>query len=274
MAQIVTALFDGRASAESARDRLVASGIGPERISLLDKSAAPEGTRAEIVAGHLERGYVQAVRDLFLPEEDARAYQEGVHRGGVLLSVRLEGRDPAEVVRILEGFEPVDLDRRQAEWRQAGGGTVAGSGMDPSAGVGAGMSQTETMPGTGQMGLAMSALGGASDTMGSTEAIRDAEIAREMSDRASRTDASDPVSSMGGITTGADVSGFKPRMGQVTSNPATVGQPSSMGLTPDPTLAAKMAPSPSATPALSDAAEALVRGDSDRAGRVRTYIRR
>jgi uncharacterized protein (TIGR02271 family) len=57
---------------------------------------------------------------MFIPDEDRRAYEESIRRGGYLL-VASVGADQADAaLDALEGSNAVDLERRQEQWRAEG----------------------------------------------------------------------------------------------------------------------------------------------------------
>jgi len=65
-------------------------------------------------------GLVGALIDAGVPEEQAGYYVEGVRRGGTLLTVGAPESRVDEVVRILNQYEPVNIDERASTWRQSG----------------------------------------------------------------------------------------------------------------------------------------------------------
>ena len=77
----LTAFFDDRASAETARQRLQAIGVTDASIRL---------TGGDEYVGRDYRdnkGFWESVADFFFPDEDSGAYAEGLRRGGYLLTV-------------------------------------------------------------------------------------------------------------------------------------------------------------------------------------------
>lgn len=86
-------------SASSEADRTVASGVGR-----LADWLADEG----------------------IDEDDARAYADGVRRGGALLAVRCDDSDVDRVVRIVDGDDAPDLRRSTAAEAPAAAGRETG----------------------------------------------------------------------------------------------------------------------------------------------------
>ncbi len=78
-------------------------------------------------------GLLGALTSSGLPEESAATYSEGLRRGGHLVVVRTDDSRAAEAERVLESHNPVDMDRREAEWRE--GGWTGGVPADPMLGA-------------------------------------------------------------------------------------------------------------------------------------------
>jgi len=130
MAQTLAAVFDNRASAESARQKLIASGFGSERIRLNDSSSdysgAPSATSTVAnTTGRDDDGFIASIKhffsDLFGSHEDRYVYAEAVSRGHVVLT--LESASDAEIDRasdIVEDFGPLNIEEHSEQWRAGG----------------------------------------------------------------------------------------------------------------------------------------------------------
>ena len=101
----LTAMYDTRGAAETARDNLVALGISSGDISIRGSSTA--GTTVEE-----SRSFWDELKDLFAPDEDRHTYDEGMRRGGHLLSVRVPEDMADRALDELERSDPVDIDER------------------------------------------------------------------------------------------------------------------------------------------------------------------
>jgi uncharacterized protein (TIGR02271 family) len=125
MSRTITAMFDDRAHAEAAVRQLIQElHLDSTRVQMHAADATVETTQA---ATH-DTGFWASLKDLFVPEEDRTTYVEGVRRGAVVVSAQLEDRMLDYAMDILEQHGAVDLDRREAEWRQQGWtGAQAGS---------------------------------------------------------------------------------------------------------------------------------------------------
>ena len=146
MSSTVTAMFDTRAEAEAARERLRAAGFDTD-VNIHDKSSA--GFNDNNYSTHQEHGIWASVKHAFLPDEDRHTYEEGVRRGGNLLTVDVEDHKVDDVVRILENEAgSIDIDERSNQWRQSGwdyaGAGAAGAAAGASTGLFGGGRATDT----------------------------------------------------------------------------------------------------------------------------------
>src|SRR5687767_9233382 len=109
MSRTVTALYDTKAEAEAARDRLAAAVEIEGRAKVINKSSmgADQGS--------------SEFHSVPLSDEDRHAYGEGLNRGGFMLCAEVdEDEDADKIVSILEQTSSVDLDERQQMWRKEG----------------------------------------------------------------------------------------------------------------------------------------------------------
>lgn len=100
MSRTVTALYDTRAEAEAARQRLASTvDMGTARI--------------------IERP--SGLDDLHMSADDRHVYQEGIRRGAFVLTAEVRGHeDPDKIIRVMEESASLDLDARQEQWRGEG----------------------------------------------------------------------------------------------------------------------------------------------------------
>lgn len=118
MSRTITALFDKRSDAEAAENRLKASSVSPSHVRIHDQST--QGYSDQAYSTHQEHGIWSSVKNAFLPDEDRHAYEEGVRRGGFLLTADVSDAQVEAAVRVLEETDSVDLDERSNQWRQSG----------------------------------------------------------------------------------------------------------------------------------------------------------
>jgi hypothetical protein len=130
-------------------------------------TAGLSGQRTALIGGETratELGSVQVSSGMggaqldALPAEDRTLFEAGLRRGGSVLLADIAG-DMEEAVRIVETFEPADLDSRTDSQRNntatsgpPGGGDVgAPLGAGLTAGMGQGNTNLESVPGMGAM---------------------------------------------------------------------------------------------------------------------------
>lgn len=120
MSRTVTALYDTKAEAEAARERLASAVDVEGRARIIEKSTSG-GSAQQSGLHHLP-----------LTNEDRHIYGEGIRRGGYMLCAEVDGdEDTDKIVSILEQTSSVDLDERQESWRKEGWqgtGNIAPSG--------------------------------------------------------------------------------------------------------------------------------------------------
>jgi len=128
----LTALYDTRGAAETARDGLVALGVPSDQIAV---RGTEEGA-ASATTGEEDRGFWASLSDLFMPDEDRSTYTEGVRRGGYLLTTHVPEGMEDQALEVLERSDPVDLDQRAESWRQEGWtGSQAGAAASTTGGA-------------------------------------------------------------------------------------------------------------------------------------------
>lgn len=132
MSRTVTAFFDSRDEAEAAKTRLQSSSIDADRIRIIDQSSSSNDSNDSGSTGSSgeNKGFFASLSDMFLPDDDAYAYQEGINRGGYLLTAQVEEGQADEAVRILDEANSVDFDSRESEWRGQGWGGYDRDSMD------------------------------------------------------------------------------------------------------------------------------------------------
>lgn len=116
----VSALFDDRAEAQRAVERLRTSGISEDHIRMVEGSAG--GTTAQR-SPEEDKSFWDSLSDFFFPEEDRYAYAEGLSRGGYLVTVSgISAAHYDAALDILDDEGTVDLNEREATWRAEGWG--------------------------------------------------------------------------------------------------------------------------------------------------------
>lgn len=154
MSSTITAMFDSRSDAEAAKARLEAANVDAEHVHVHDKSS--QGYREQGYSSHEDRGVWDSIKNAFLPDEDRHTYEEGLRRGGVLLTADVDDDRVDEAVRVLEDAGSIDIDDRSSQWRSSGwdySAPATGAGVGTAAGLGA-LGATEHAGGTGLAGAA------------------------------------------------------------------------------------------------------------------------
>ena len=113
---------------------LAIPGIGPV-LAAGPLVAALTGAGVGAVAG----GLIGALPSAGVPEEHARYYEEGVRRGGTLVTVAASDADADEVMDIMNRHNPVDIEERASQWRETGTAATAGTPATATTGAAAAM---------------------------------------------------------------------------------------------------------------------------------------
>jgi len=150
MSTTITALFDNRSDAEAAKNRLTLARVHADNVHIHDKSSA--GYKEQGYSNHQDRGFWDSIKNAFVPDEDRHTYEEGVRRGGALLTADVDDDCVDEAVKVLESANTVDIDDRSSQWRQSGwdyqGGAAAG-GASALGGFGKADAGTDALATTG-----------------------------------------------------------------------------------------------------------------------------
>lgn len=118
MSRTITALFDSRADADAAKNRLNAADIDISGLTVADQST--QGYSATDYSTSENKGMWASIKGAFLPDEDRHHYEEGVRRGGFLLSGEVDDDEADEAVRILDDASSVDIEGRASDWKSKG----------------------------------------------------------------------------------------------------------------------------------------------------------
>lgn len=108
----LTALFDSHADAERARQCLAQIGVPPDATEIMDQSTA---------RGSADDASIwEKFKHLVMPETERSEYEEGVRRGGSLLTTSVDDSIAERTVAALEECHPIDVRERSAEWTRSG----------------------------------------------------------------------------------------------------------------------------------------------------------
>ena len=117
--QTLTAMFSTQAEAERAGQMLV-SEMQVDRSMVRVIPGQASGMSQGASNPYDEKGLFGSLKDLFVPDEDRYTYAEGMRRGAVLMTVRVEEGQVGQASQIIERAGALDLDAQEASWRQSG----------------------------------------------------------------------------------------------------------------------------------------------------------
>ena len=114
MTRTIAGLLDSHRTADLVVEHLVQEyGVPREQVRLYARDVADARSPQDSDQG-------LSLSDLGLPEEKARAYAEGLGRGGVLVAAQVEDDQVERVMAAYREYGAADLDAHVAEWRNEG----------------------------------------------------------------------------------------------------------------------------------------------------------
>jgi len=118
MKNTIVGLFEDRTEAQRAQSEIVSLNIPIGDTKVFDQSAAPESE----AAGASDQGWWDSFKEAigFGGSDEGSYYEEGLRRGGVLVSVRAEDEVIDRVAEIMEAHGALDIDERAEQWRSSG----------------------------------------------------------------------------------------------------------------------------------------------------------
>ena len=115
----IVALYETDEDARSARDKLVAAGLEATAVQVMDRQADQMAGGVDYERG--DQGIWGAIKGLFMPDDDAHAYNHAVDKGHAMVVVTpTASTDRHHIIGVLESTGPIDFDARLEEWRQSG----------------------------------------------------------------------------------------------------------------------------------------------------------
>jgi uncharacterized protein (TIGR02271 family) len=133
MTRTITGLFDSRQEADTVVDHLL------QHDHIQRSSIKVYGSEGDTPTLADDRGFWASLKELFVPDEDRHTYSEGIRRGGFVVSAEVPDDLLTHVSDVFEQHGAVDLDTREAEWRQQGWKTYGNDAI-----VGGAMTSTAT----------------------------------------------------------------------------------------------------------------------------------
>lgn len=145
MSRTITAMFDSREDAEAGKQSLLAANVDADNVRIHDQSS--QGFRAEgDYSSHEDRGIWESIKNAFLPDEDRHTYEEGVRRGGVVLTADVDENEVDDAMRALDDANSVDVDERAEQWRSQGWDYAAATPADTGMSGDMGANERPAMP--------------------------------------------------------------------------------------------------------------------------------
>jgi len=162
----VTAMYSTRQEAEKAAAAVRQdTAIGATNVRILPEKG--EGTTA---ATHDESGFLDSLRNFFMPDEDRYGYAEGMRRGSYMVAVDTDETHADHLMNLLEDHGAVDMDAEEKRWRSEGW-----RGYEPSSTATAGGTYSSAI-GTAASGVPPIGTAGGRETTTGTRATAPAGI--------------------------------------------------------------------------------------------------
>jgi uncharacterized protein (TIGR02271 family) len=119
MKNTVVGLFEDRTEAQRAQSEIIGLDIPTGDTKVFDQLASQE---AGSTTGESDQSWWESFKEAFGfgSSDDQSYYEEGVRRGGILLSVRAEDHLTDRVAEIMSEHGAIDIDERAELWRSSG----------------------------------------------------------------------------------------------------------------------------------------------------------
>ena len=116
MSSNIVGCFDDPADARAVQQELLSAGFERDNVHLV----AEESRRS--MAGSDDPGVWQSIKEAFgfADESDRYSYTEAARRGGVIVTVDAPEHAAEQAVAIMRRHNAIDLDAREAQWREQG----------------------------------------------------------------------------------------------------------------------------------------------------------
>ncbi len=138
----VSAFYETRDTADAHQRELVSLGVPASDIQIVEGADESVPDRQ-----YEEKGFFESIGDFFMGDEDKQVYNEGLKRGGYLLTARVPESHYEQALDVLDTDDAVDLDARAETWREDGWDGAPAAGTAGYAATGAeGYDATGTRP--------------------------------------------------------------------------------------------------------------------------------
>ena len=117
----ITAFYESRDYADSAANKLRASGVPASDVTVSPDNARDEyGMYGDETASTTKTGFWASLEEMFGGTDDHHTYAEGVRRGHVLLTAHVTDAQLDRAIAIVEEHGSIDLDEHEETWRSEG----------------------------------------------------------------------------------------------------------------------------------------------------------
>jgi hypothetical protein len=110
MTRTLTALYETREDAQIAADRLKAAGLG-DHLDIHDQADS---------TGKDGEGFLAKLRAMFGGHHDQHTYAEGVRRGHILLTAKVDDLRATQAAELIDATTAVDLGAAEQSWKSEG----------------------------------------------------------------------------------------------------------------------------------------------------------
>ena len=173
----IVALYDTRAHAEAAREKLLAAGVAASAVQVVDRDA--DRTAGGVDREPSNQGLWGSIKSMFMPDEDAHAYSHAMGAGHSMVVVTPNATaNRNNIIEVLEGTNPLDFDAKLEEWRQSGYDYNSGSTTTAPVSTTSAPMTTAT---TGAVATGVAAAG--ATAVGSTKGAGDTETIKVLEER-------------------------------------------------------------------------------------------
>ena len=126
MGKTLIAVFDDQSDAQQAQEAVMDSGFSSRTVRLTFTDSSNSDVA---ITPKSEESLGEKIANFFGFGDQDETYSEAVRRGGYVLTVDADSDEECERAQdIIEEYDPVDIDEREAEWRENGWQTSDASG--------------------------------------------------------------------------------------------------------------------------------------------------
>jgi len=107
---------DAEKAAHAVREDVTLGATGVKVLPEHDEGVAADTTGTRPAEG----GFMNSLRNFFMPEEDRYGYAEGMRRGSYMVAVDTDDAHADQVMNVLEESGAIDMDSEENRWRSEG----------------------------------------------------------------------------------------------------------------------------------------------------------